>query len=778
MAGEFETSVAYGLKLSKRIYYGKQSAAAAPAAPTPPEMVRQMSRRSSTGGGSDQQISYLPTAVTVYAMVSEPEAVDNPDVPSYQPYVHGRCDPPALIPLHMYGAELEVDCCLDHARVGFAGRWRVHCVKTGRTCDCRVAVPMGEKGTILSVEVGVTGRLYHSRLMTADDADELSKASKAVGGDGRYLKGNVYTFRIPQIAGGSMISVKVSWSQKLVYGGGQFSLDVPFSFPSFVNPIGTRICRREKIMLNVNSGIDKEISFKSSSHGLTELRREVGKIGFSYEAQVNTWSISNFSFSYSVCSADLFGGVLLQSPFLRDFEERQMFCLHLFPGTNQPRKAFRKEVVFVVDISGSVKGDPLENTKNAILSSLYKLNQEDSFNIIAFNREMYLFSPLMEPATPETIVKANQWLNDKLLAEGGTNILPPLQQAMKLLAETSNSIPLIFLVTDGTVEDERDICNFVKASLASAATETSISPRICTFGIGSYCNHYFLQMLAQVSKGHFDCAFDADSVDSQLQRLFTTASSVLMANISMDCLEHLDSLELLPSSIPDLTTGAPLLVSGRYDGTFPESVKVTGTWADMTNFTMDLKVKRTKDLPLDRVLARRQIDLLTATTWLSQSKELQEKVAKMSIQKGIPSEYTSMILIYTDKGEKPPETHLVMEVFSKLNSLKSLQLGTESAEKQNIYLGSSLGIGFGNLVATARNTPPGTEEGKQPDAAAKLVNAASSCCAVVADRLCCMCFIRACSHTSNQCSILASQICAALACFECISFCYEICACE
>ncbi|CAI0473152.1 unnamed protein product [Linum tenue] len=784
MAGEFETSVEYGLKLSKRIYYGKESATVAPAASTPPEPVRQMSRRSSTGGsGTDQQISYLPTAVTAYAVVSEPEAVDNPDVPSYQPYVHGRCDPPALIPLHMYGAELEVDCCLDHARVGFAGRWRVHCVKTGRSCDCRVAVPMGEKGTILSVEAEVTGRLYHSQLVKTEDAEELSKASKAVGGDGRYLKGNIYTFRIPQIAGGSMISVKVSWSQKLVYRGGQFSLDVPFSFPPFVNPIGSRICKREKILLNVKSGIDKEIAFKSSSHALMELRREVGKMGFSYEAEVKTWSASNFSFSYSVCSADLFGGVLLHTPFLREFEEKQMFCLHLFPGTNQLRKAFRKKVVFLVDISGSMKGDPLESTKNAIMSSLYKLNQEDSFNIIAFNREMYLFSPLMEPATKETIVKANQWINDKLLAEGGTNILPPLQQAMKLLAETTNSIPLIFLVTDGTVDDEREICNFVKASLASASTGTSITPRICTFGVGSFCNHYFLQMLAQVAKGHFDCAFDTDSVDSRLQRLFTTASSVLIANISIDFLTHLDSLELLPSSIPDLTTGAPLLVSGRYHGTFPESVKVTGTWADMTHFTMDVKVKRTKDLPLDRVLARRQIDLLTATAWLSQSKELEDKisisqVAKMSIQKGVPSEYTRMILIYTDKGEKPPETHLVMEVFSKLNSLRSLQLGSESAEKQNIYLGSSLGIGFGNLVATARNIPPGTEEGKQPDAAAKLVNAASSCCGAVADRVCCMCFIRACSHTSKQCSILASQICAALACFECISFCYELCACE
>ncbi|CAN1287438.1 von Willebrand factor A domain-containing protein DDB_G0292740 [Linum perenne] len=715
MAAEFETSVDQGIKLSKRIYYGKDSSAPV----VPPELVREMSRSSmkSSTGGYDQMQSYLPTAVMVYAVVTEPEAVDNPDVPSYQPYVHGCCDPPALIPLHMYGVEMEVDCCLDYARVSVGGRWRVHCLKGGRTCDCRVAVPMGEKqGTILSVEVEVSGRLYHSQLMTADDAEEFAKSSKGSSGDGLFLKGSIYTFRIPQVAGGSIVSVKVSWSQKLVYQRGQFILDVPFSFPVFVNPPSIiKTSKREKILLNVSSGFRKEINCTCSSHALKELRREVGKMGFFYEAEVKTWSISNFIFSYSVCSEDLFGGVLLQSPYLRDFEERQMFFLHLFPGINQARKVFRREVIFLVDISGSMKGDPLENTKSAISSSLYKLNEEDSFNIIAFNGEMHLFSSLMEPATQETVTEANRWLNDTLIAEGGTNILPPLKQAMKLLAETTNSIPLIFLITDGAVEDERDICQFVKASITNA-NGGSISPRICTFGIGAYCNHYFLQMLAQIAKGHFDSASDADSVDSRLQRLFTTASSVIMANVSMDCLEHLDSLE---------------------------------------------------------ALARRQIDLLTATAWLSQDKDLEEKVAKMSIQKGVPSEYTRMVLIHTDKGEKPPETHMLTEVFTKLNSIGR----TSEAVDINIFLGS-LGIGFGNLTATARNTPPGIDEKKPPDAAEKLAKAAARCCGRVMDRICCLCFINACSHTSKQCSIVFSQICAALACFECISCCYELCACE
>ncbi|KAF9689804.1 hypothetical protein SADUNF_Sadunf01G0130700 [Salix dunnii] len=718
MAREFSTCVEYGLSLSKRIYYGKEMTPAAAAA----AMTRSISSKSSSLAES-----YLPTAVMAYAVIPEPEMVDNPDVPSYQPYVHGRCEPPALIPLQMHRAvAMEIDCCFDHANVCFSGAWRVHCVKASRKCDVRIAVPMGEQGSLLGVEVDVTGRSYHSQLIQAEDANDNDKLSK--GWNGRIIKGSLYSFVIPEIGGGSTFSVKVTWSQKLLYHEGQFSLNVPFSFPAFVSPIGKKISKREKILLNVNSGVGKEILFRCTSHALKELRREVGKMGFLYDAEVLTWSSVDFNFSYS---------------------------------------AFKKEVIFLIDISGSMKGDPFESAKNGLLSSLQKLNPEDSFNIIAFNVETYLFSSLMEHATEEAILKATLWLNDKLTEDGGTNILAPLKQAIKMLAETTDSIPLIFLITDGAVEDERDICNFVKGSLTCRG---SISLRICTFGIGTYCNHYFLRMLAQIGRGHFDTAYDADSVDFRMQRLFTTASSIILGNITVDALECQDSLELLPFCIPDLSCGCPLIVSGRYSGNFPDSVKLSGILADMRKFTIDIKAAKAKDLPFDRVVARRQIDLLTANAWLSGSKELEQKVAKMSIQTGVPSEYTLMVLHHTHSEEKASETILIQDVFNKINPLKKMD------SKTTIMLGN-LCVGFGNWRATAENIPPGTEETKPSDATEMLFDAASNCCSRMVDRCCCMCFIQTCSYMNNQCAIVLSQLCAALACFECLNCCFELCEC-
>ena len=127
MADQFSSSVEFGVKLSRRIYYGK-----GPAPAPAPAMSRSPA-------------GYLPTAPMCYAVISEPETVDNPDIRSYQPYVHGRCEPPALIPLQLLGVVMDVDCCLDTAFVTVTGRWRVHCVSASSTCNCRVAIPIGEQ---------------------------------------------------------------------------------------------------------------------------------------------------------------------------------------------------------------------------------------------------------------------------------------------------------------------------------------------------------------------------------------------------------------------------------------------------------------------------------------------------------------------------------------------------------------------------------------------------------------------------------------------------------
>ncbi|KAJ1439938.1 von Willebrand factor, type A [Sesbania bispinosa] len=692
MAEEFSKSVEEGLQLSKRVYFGNDRAV------SPPKPLPSMLK---------SHTAYLPTAPMLYAVIHDPSIVDNPDVPSYQPHVHGKCDPPALIPLHMINAvDLTANCYLDTAFITVAATWRLHCVSGSRRCDCRIALPMGPQGSILGVEVSVHRKSYSTQLI--DMEDNNGKENVTLAQDGGFLKANVFTLTIPQIDGGSNLSVKISWSQKIQCCNDVLSLNVPFTFPDFVNPVGKRMSKKEKIQINLNTITDSEVLCKTIiSHPLKEVRRNAGSKGFSYESNVLSWSKNDFSFSHAVSSSQINGGVLLESASVDDFDQREMFCMYLSPGNLQSRKVFRKDIIFVIDISGSMRGKLIDDTKNALSAALSKLDPDDSFSIIAFNGEMYVFSTSMELATKDAVERAIEWINMNFVAGGDTNILHPLNTAIEMLSGARSSIPIIFLVTDGTVEDERQICDMIKNHMINGE---SISPRIYTLGIGSFCNHYFLRTLAMISRGQHDAALDVDLVEPQMLKLFDKASSLVLANITMDISNDLNEVEIYPAHIPDLSSDCPLILSGRYKGSFPEVFEVKGVLAEFSSFVIDVTIQKAKDIPVQRVSARDQIEYLTAQAWLSKDKQLEQKIAKLSLQTGFSSEYTRMTILENDQLKKVKESDGTKEV-----SKKSPRRKGANVQSQRMFLLPHLGIGFGNLTATAENTPPGSEETRAPD---------------------------------------------------------------
>ncbi|GAA0156541.1 hypothetical protein LIER_14018 [Lithospermum erythrorhizon] len=744
-ASELERAVEEGLRLSKRVYFGQDRAVA------PPKPMAAMKK------------TLMPPAPMVYAVIGDPGIVDNPDMPSYQPHVHGRCDPPALIPLQMNSVSMEVECFLDTAFVTVSGTWRVHCVMGSKRCDCRIAIPMGNQGSILGVEVEGPTKSYDTKQTSDNERSVTEKIAKPE--DGSFVTPNIFTLTIPQIDGGSNISIKAKWSQELLYHDGQLTVSIPYTFPEYITPAGLKMAKKEKIQLHVNAGSQTEVLCKTNSHPLKEVRREAGKLSFSYESDVLSFSTNDFVFTYNVLSSDIHGGVLLQSPGLLDSDRREMFCCFIYPADQPSRKMFKNEVVFVVDISGSMRGTPLESTKNALISALAKLEPQDLFGVIAFNGEIYFFSSSLEPVTTETIKNVTDWIDMNFVAGGGTDILSPLNQALDMLSGSQNSVPSIILITDGSVPNEKDICDVVKTQLAN---KKEMCPRVHTIGIGAYCNHYFLQMLALVGRGHYSAAFDLDSIGEQLEELFVRDTSIVLANIVCD-FDDLDDLEVYPSQVPDLSSQIPLIISGRYRGIFPEKLKVRGLVGDMSNYCVDLKVQESKGDLVNKVVAKQQIDILTAQAWFSGNKDLEGKVAKISVQNGLISEFTSMVLLESEKEI------LDSKSTSEKASRKTDPRKVDDPKLQNTTLLQHFGIGFGNISATVDNVPPGIEEPKALETADILVKAASNCCGKLCSHCCCMCCIRVCSKMNDQCAIAMTQLCGALACLGCFACC-EACA--
>ncbi|CAL4923096.1 unnamed protein product [Urochloa decumbens] len=755
MEEAFARAVDDGLKLTKRLVLPGGGGM------PPPRPPQGMERDDPAAAREAWLRSLLPSSPMAYAVVADPGAVDSPDVPSYQPHVYGRLDPPALIPLQMREADLRVDCAAAGsatAEVSLRARWWVHCVTRSRACHCRIVVPIGHQGSILGAEVTVGKRSYCTHVIDTEDGSAVKISMPESGG---LLKQELFSLTIPQVGGGEDIFATIRWSQKLLYHNGQFSVEVPFSFPQFVNPLPKVFMKKEKIQLTVNSGMGKEVILQGTSHPLKEKGRQGEKLSFLHEAAVETWSTKDFTFTYTVYSSDLSGGVLVQPSTLRDYEDRDMFCLFLLPGNNENRKVFRKAVVYIVDTSGSMQGKPLESVKNALSTALSDLIQGDFFNIIAFNDELHIFSSCMEQVNDKTIENAIEWMNLNFVAQGGTDIMRPLSEAMTLLSNSHDALPQIYLVTDGSVDDERNICHTVKTQLINRGSK---SPRISTFGLGSYCNHYFLRMLASIGKGHYAAALDTGSIEGRMVQWFQKASSTIVSNISIDGIKHIQDFEVDSEYIPDISAKYPLCVSGRYHGKLPETLIAKGQLADMSEISIELRVQHLKDIPLDKVLAKQQMDLLTAKAWLLESKELERKVVKLSIQNSLPSEYTRMVLLQTSLDKIDPA-----------QQAKNKPAKQSSPEERSAMPLRGMTLGFGDVGATRENLTTGFGEIKATERFEVFEKAMAGCCSRVADCICCMCFIKACSKMNDQCAIVIAQTCAALACLGCFECCSELC---
>ena len=118
----------------------------------------------------------------------------------------------------------------------------------------------------------------------------------------------------------------------------------------------------------------------------------------------------------------------------------------------------------------------------------------------------------------------------------------------------------MFLITDGAVSDEKEIC---KMLMAESQQKGEALPRVCTFGIGQYCNHYFLKMLANIGRGLFDAAFTNDKIATQMSKMLTAARSPVLTNIEIGVGVG-SEVELYPFPVPDLYLATPVMVSGKF----------------------------------------------------------------------------------------------------------------------------------------------------------------------------------------------------------------------
>ncbi|MGH7303065.1 MAG: marine proteobacterial sortase target protein, partial [Candidatus Rokuibacteriota bacterium] len=232
------------------------------------------------------------------------------------------------------------------------------------------------------------------------------------------------------------------------------------------------------------------------------------------------------------------------------------------PASAAPDGRLPREVIFVLDNSGSMHGASIDQAKAALKLALERLRPGDRFNVIRFNHTTDAVFPAARAATRQNVAAASHYVG-RLHANGGTEMLPALREALDGQEHPGRLRQVIFL-TDGAVGNE--------AQLFAAIHERLGDSRLFTIGIGSAPNSHFMREAARLGRGTFTYIGSLAEVKDKMVALFAKVESPALTDVEI---ESVAGAEIVPERIPDVYLGEPITVALRVP-TLPSRVVLRG----------------------------------------------------------------------------------------------------------------------------------------------------------------------------------------------------------
>jgi Ca-activated chloride channel family protein len=221
-------------------------------------------------------------------------------------------------------------------------------------------------------------------------------------------------------------------------------------------------------------------------------------------------------------------------------------------ATAVERDRLPREVVFVLDHSGSMAGASIEQARAALQLALGRLRPADRFNVVRFNHRTDSLFGQAQPANRQNLGAAHRYV-DAIRADGGTEMLPALQLALDG-GERADRLRQVIFLTDGAVGNEEQLFGAIRERLGDS--------RLFTIGIGSAPNSHFMREAARLGRGTFTYVGNPSEVKEKMTGLFRKLESPVLADVSLE-LPGAGQAEILPGPIPDLYVGEPILVAVR-----------------------------------------------------------------------------------------------------------------------------------------------------------------------------------------------------------------------
>ena len=523
--------------------------------------------------------------------------------------------------------------------------------------------------------MNIDGKPVEAELLAADKARGLYEDIVRRQRDPallEYAGRDVFKVRIFPIEAHARKKITLSYSQLLKSDAGLVSFVLPLNTEKF----SAKPLRQLSVKLELESKRALK-SLYSPSHKVEVKRDGVHKATVGFEAN-DVRPGGDFQLFFIQDDADLGLSLLTYKPAGED----GYFLLLASPGVETKNaKVIPKDVVFVLDTSGSMAGAKLEQAKKALAFCVENLNDGDHFELLRFATEVEPLFNSLRDATKENRTVAQKFI-ETLKPMGGTAIDDALKKAVALRPENGTRPYVLVFLTDGrpTVGDIDE-----KHILENATKSKTGLTRIFCFGLGTDVNTHLLDKIAEDTKAFSTYVLPEEDIEVKVSSFFTKIKEPVLTSPALKFPESVRVTKTYPAPLPDLFKGEQLLVAGRYWGSGDGAIQIEGSVeggpAGVTKkFAYDVKfpVESAENDFIPRLWATRRVGyLLDEIRLRGESKELKDEVTELARKYGIVTPFTA---------------YLILEDEQRRNVPLSMQTMPQTLERNRIGLDKASGV--------------------------------------------------------------------------------------
>ena len=515
--------------------------------------------------------------------------------------------------------------------------------------------PLPADAAIRGVTVMIGERIIRGQIMEREAAKKTYNAARDMGQVASLVeqqRPNLFTVNIATIPPGESVIVKLDVMLPVNFQNGRFFLLLPTTHtPRYTNtdtadamaisaPVApAHLIRGPSMSLKATISTLTDLQLvDSASHTLQRSNQSISIVDTSMDRDI--------SLSWPAPAHDSPVGKFYTSEHLG---KRYLQYL-LSPPTDQPILADTpvRELILVIDRSGSMAGQSIRAARQALQISLDGLGEDDFFNVIAFDDEVDRLFSDAKRASVENIKYARAFVR-RLHADGGTEMRPALSTALD--AENADRLRQIVFITDGSVGYEDVLLRDIQRKLGNS--------RLFTIGIGTAPNHYFLRKAAEIGRGISLSITDTNEVQTAISTLLDKLEHPVLTDLSIQF--NGGSGELYPNPVPDLYADQPLMITAQLDGAVTGITMLgysAGTrWSETLDLPAQLDSHRVNDpltahesdtstgaLPL--FWARQKIESLSDAQRFSVNPEKHRaQITSLALEIGLVSAYTSYVAV-------------------------------------------------------------------------------------------------------------------------------------